>query len=88
MDAIFLEAQDFNATENIVYQDNQNSTRLEKHGQASSGKKTCHMNILGCVFQRNFGGIPYILVLLCHTQRKFFSLCHNKTEKECKVTPK
>ena len=36
----FLEAQGFNVSYNIAYQGNQNSTKLEKHGQASSGNQT------------------------------------------------
>ena len=40
MDAIFLEAQGLKVLDNIVYQDNQSSIKLEKHGRESSGKRT------------------------------------------------
>ena len=32
-------------SDNIFYQDNQSSMKLEKYGQASSGKRTCHISI-------------------------------------------
>jgi hypothetical protein len=41
----FLEAQDYDVTENIVYQDNKSAMLLEKNGKASSGKRTKHINI-------------------------------------------
>ena len=40
----FIEAQDF-TVENIVYQDNTSSMKLEENGKASSGKRTRHFNI-------------------------------------------
>ena len=43
-----LEAQGFKVTENVVYEDNQRSMKLEKHSQTSSGKQTRHINI--CYF--------------------------------------
>ena len=36
----FLEDQGFKVSDDIVYQDNQSSMKLEKHRQASSGKQT------------------------------------------------
>ena len=45
MDDILLEVQGFKESDNIVYQDNQSSIKLEKHGQASSGKRTWYINI-------------------------------------------
>ena len=41
----FLEAQDYNVTENIVYQDNQSVILLENNGKASVSKRTKHINI-------------------------------------------
>jgi hypothetical protein len=41
----FLEAQGYGVNDSIVYQDNQSSILLEKHGKASSGKRTRHINI-------------------------------------------
>ena len=42
---LFLEAQDYVVTENIVYQDNKSAILLEKNGKASSGKRTKHINM-------------------------------------------
>jgi hypothetical protein len=41
----FLLAQGFNMTENVVYQDNQSAILLENNGEASSGKRTRHIDI-------------------------------------------
>jgi Reverse transcriptase (RNA-dependent DNA polymerase) len=41
----FLEAQGYNVKEHIVYQDNKSAILLEKHGRASSSKRTRHINI-------------------------------------------
>jgi len=41
----FMMAQGINVTDNIVYQDNQSAILLAKNGQASSGKRTRHINI-------------------------------------------
>ena len=41
----FLEAQGYPAHENIIYQDNESSMKLEKYGRQSSGKKTRHLDI-------------------------------------------
>ena len=41
----FLRAQGYDAVDSIVYQDNQSAILLEKNGQASSGKRTRHINI-------------------------------------------
>ena len=43
------------------------------------------MRQIGCIFRRNSGRIPYILVLSCCTQQNYVSLCHQKTEKEQKL---
>ena len=42
---LFLQAQGFNLTNNVVYQENQISIKLENNGHGSSGKRTCHINI-------------------------------------------
>jgi len=41
----FLEAQGYIMSDYIVYQDNQSAILLEKHGKASSSKRTRHINI-------------------------------------------
>jgi hypothetical protein len=41
----FLEAQDELVEDNIVYQDNQSTIKLEKNDTKSSGKRTRHINI-------------------------------------------
>ncbi len=41
----FLEAQGYGVTENIVFQDNKSAILLEKNGEASSSKRTKHINI-------------------------------------------
>jgi hypothetical protein len=40
----FLEAQGY-GTNNVLYQDNQSTMKLENNGKASSGKRTRHINI-------------------------------------------
>ena len=42
---LFLEAQGYGVTENIICQDNQAAILLEKNGKASSGKRTKHINM-------------------------------------------
>jgi hypothetical protein len=42
---LFLEAQGYGVTENIIFQDNQSAILLEKNGKASSGKRTMHLNM-------------------------------------------
>ena len=42
---LFLEAQGYGVTENVIYQDNQAAILLEKNGKASSGKRTKHINM-------------------------------------------
>jgi hypothetical protein len=42
---LFMEAQGYGVTENIIYQDNQAAILLEKNGKASSGKRTKHINM-------------------------------------------
>ena len=42
---LFLEAQGYGVTENIIFQDNQAAILLEKNGKASSGKRTKHLNM-------------------------------------------
>ena len=42
---LFIEAQGFTVTMNIVYRDNTSAMKLEKNGKASSGKRTRHFNI-------------------------------------------
>ena len=41
----FLEAQGFIVTDNIIYQDNTSTIKLEENGRGSSGKRTRHINI-------------------------------------------
>ena len=41
----FLEYQDHNITENIVYQDNQSAINLDNNDKASVSKITKHINI-------------------------------------------
>ena len=41
----FLEAQGYDVTDNIIYQDNNSAILLEKNGKASSGKRTEHINM-------------------------------------------
>ena len=41
----FLEAQGFEVTDNIVYQDNKSAMLLEKNGRASAGKRSRHLDI-------------------------------------------
>ncbi len=38
---MFLEAQGYSVTENVIFQDNQSAILLEKNRKASSGKRTC-----------------------------------------------
>jgi hypothetical protein len=40
----FLEAQGYGVNDSIIHQDNQSSILLEKHGRASSSKRTRHIN--------------------------------------------
>ena len=42
---LFLEAQGYDITENIIYQGNKAAILLEKNGKASSGKRTKHINM-------------------------------------------
>jgi hypothetical protein len=42
---LFLEAQGFTVTDNILYQDNQSAMLLEKNGKMSSSKRTRHQEI-------------------------------------------
>ena len=42
---MFLEAQGYSVTENIIFQDNQSVILLEKNGKSSSGKRTKHINM-------------------------------------------
>ena len=41
----FLNAQDYDVTENIIFQDNKSTIILEKNGKSSSGKRTKYINI-------------------------------------------
>ena len=41
----FIEAQGYPVRENVIYQDNESSMKLEKYGRQSSGKKTRHLDI-------------------------------------------
>ena len=41
----FLQAQGYNAQDNLLFQDNQSTILLKKNGKASSGKRTKHINI-------------------------------------------
>jgi hypothetical protein len=41
----FLYAQGYISNESIIYQDNKSAILLENNGNASSSKRTCHINI-------------------------------------------
>ena len=41
----FLDAQGLTIKDTTLYQDNMSSILIEKNGQQSSSKQTCHMNI-------------------------------------------
>ena len=41
----FLETQEYEVRGTIMYQDNMSAMLLEQNGKASSGKRTCHINI-------------------------------------------
>eukprot|EP00957_Ditylum_brightwellii_P081207 6177724-Ditylum_brightwellii.AAC.1 len=41
----FIEAQGYKVSDNIVYQDNESTTRLKKKGKGSSSKCTRHIDI-------------------------------------------
>ena len=41
----FLEAQGFNTSDTVVYQDNKSAILLEKNGRMSSTKRTKHINV-------------------------------------------
>ena len=41
----YLEAQGYDVTDNVVFQDNKSAILLEKNGRASSSKRTRHINI-------------------------------------------
>ena len=41
----FIEAQGYPVIENVIYQDNESSMKLEKYGRQSSSKKTRHLDI-------------------------------------------
>ena len=41
----FIKAQGYPALENLIYQDNESSMKLEKYGRQSRSKKTCHLDI-------------------------------------------
>ena len=42
---LLLEAQGYDVTNNIIYQDNKSAILLDKNGKASSGKRTNHINM-------------------------------------------
>ena len=42
---LFLEAQGYNITNNVLHQDNKSAILLEENGKKSSGKRTRHLNI-------------------------------------------
>ena len=42
---LFMQAQGWNLTDNVLAQDNKSSILLEKNGKASSSKRTKHINI-------------------------------------------
>ena len=42
---LFLEAQGYDVTDNIIYQDNKSAIILEKNGKSYSGKRTKHINM-------------------------------------------
>ena len=42
---LFLEAQIYDVTDNIIFQENKSAILLEKNGKAPSGKRTKHINM-------------------------------------------
>jgi hypothetical protein len=42
----FIEAQGHKVEANVIYQDNTSAMKLELHGKASLGKRTCHFDII------------------------------------------
>ena len=50
---LFLEAQGFEVTDNIIFQDNQSTVLLAKNGWKSSGKKMQHVEIWCCFITDN-----------------------------------
>ena len=42
---LFLEAQSFKVTKNILFQDNKSAMLLESNGRKSAGKRSRHLNI-------------------------------------------
>jgi hypothetical protein len=42
---IFLEAQGWGDTENLILQDSKNATKMKINGRKSTGEKSCHLNI-------------------------------------------
>ena len=62
----FLEAHDYNVTENIVYQDNQSAILLEKNINASGSNRTNHKN-LGLFFVANRINKKEVTVEWCPT---------------------
>ena len=42
---LFLTAQGFEVKDNVIYQDNESTIKLENNGRSSSGKRTRHINI-------------------------------------------
>ena len=42
---LFLTSQGFSVTDNVVFQDNQSTMKLQNNGKRSSGKKTRHIDI-------------------------------------------
>ena len=68
MDAIFLNGQGCNVTDNVVFQDNQSAMLLEKNGMKSSSKRTRHINLrYFFVKDRASGESPEIDIQYCPT---------------------
>jgi hypothetical protein len=42
---MFLEAQGFNVSSNVLEQDNESAIKLEKNGHSSAGQKSRHINV-------------------------------------------
>jgi hypothetical protein len=86
---LFLKAQWFALTENVIYQDNQSTILLEKNGTKSSGKRTRHLDIriffvtdrvvceLNTVLRRSCGPI--------HIPNRYTDVCSGNSETGCSI---
>ena len=64
----FLEAQGYELSNNILYQDNQSAIRLEKNGLRSAGNKSRHINIRFFLI-KDCASREEITIIYCPTYR-------------------